>query len=68
MAKQKEQLKEHSTRRMTVLRGSRHMNNDKISCFRLMGKWLYDAGFCPGDKILIKVNEGKLEIHNDSHT
>lgn len=67
MDKQKEQPKGHPIRRMTVLRGSRHMNSDQISCFRLMGKWLYDAGFCPGDKIVIVVNEGKLEIHNDRY-
>lgn len=62
----KGQIKEHSYRRMTVQRGIGQLYNDKhVSCIRLMGKWLYDAGFCPGDKFVIVVHEGKLEIHSD---
>lgn len=67
MKGQKTQSKEHPYRRMTVLRGNGQTNSDEISCFRLMGKWLYDAGFCPGDKIVIVVNVGKLEIHKDRY-
>lgn len=54
-------------RKMTVLHGNKQKYDEKIPCLRLMGKWMQEAGFCPGDKIVIIVNAGKIEIHKDRY-
>ncbi len=54
-------------RRMTVLHGNRQKYDETIPCLRLTGRWMQEAGFCPGDKIVIIVNMGKLEIHMDRY-
>lgn len=50
-------------RRMTVLQGNaQNYPRGGASCLRLSGMWLYDAGFRPGDKIVIHVSENQLLI------
>ncbi len=55
---------------MTISTGQRHLNGsyNLEPCLRLMGKWLYDAGFCPGDRVKIGVKTGKLEIRKGKNT
>ncbi|WP_286156142.1 MULTISPECIES: SymE family type I addiction module toxin [Bacteroidales] len=64
---EKNKLCEKTTeRRMTILHGNaQNYPENSASCFRLSGKWLYDAGFHPGDKIVIHVSEGQLLIRKE---
>lgn len=60
------QEKENNFRRMKVLRGFRQdRNGNDVPLVQLTGAWVQAAGFCPGDKILITVESGKLEIHKE---
>lgn len=60
----------HKERQMTISTGQRHLNGsyNLEPCLRLMGKWLYDAGFSPGDRVQIGVKTGKLEIRKKNNT
>lgn len=55
---------EHPERHMTILRGYRELRYDtkEIPYVLLKGNWMYEAGFRPGDKIIITVQDGKLLI------
>ncbi len=52
---------------MTILRGNGKLYDpDKqVSYIRLMGNWMYEAGFRPGDRIIIEVEEEKLFIRKE---
>lgn len=55
-------------RRMTVLKGNTNIYNDnRASYLRLTGRWLYNAGFTPGDRIVIEIEPGKLVIYVESN-
>ncbi|WP_302303879.1 SymE family type I addiction module toxin [Culturomica massiliensis] len=49
---------------MTILRGYRELRYDtkEVPYVLLKGNWMYEAGFRPGDKIIITVQDGKLLI------
>ena len=38
--------------------------NSIYPMIRIMGKWLLDAGFKPGDYIKLKVQKNEIEIKN----
>lgn len=40
------------------------MGGNPYSMIRLVGKWLEDAGFTPGDYIKVVVDKNQLTIHN----
>ena len=38
----------------------------RASRIRLKGKWLEQAGFSPGDRVDVRVNQGKLVITKEA--
>lgn len=63
MKDEKKSCEKPEERRMTVLRGNaQNYPRNSASCFRLSGRWLYDAGFHPGDKIVIHISDNQLLI------
>lgn len=62
-------IKAFKKRHLTVSTGQRFLSGSRHPepRLRLMGKWLQDAGFSPGDRITITVKSGKLEIRKDNH-
>ncbi len=39
-----------------------NQNERWVPVIRLQGKWLADAGIKPGDQVIVKIDNGKLEI------
>ncbi len=67
MNEEKKLCEKPTERQMTVLRGNmQNYRANSASCFRLSRRWLYDAGFRPGDKIVIHVNDSQLLIRKES--
>ncbi|WP_300604800.1 SymE family type I addiction module toxin [Niabella sp.] len=46
--------------------GYMHSTVSRLPEIRLMGKWLADSGFMPGDAIRVSVEAGKLVITRDA--
>ena len=49
-------------RNMRVYRSRRDIKNVENPLILLQGKWLYDAGFSVGDKLIVSCQEGKLTV------
>lgn len=64
---EKTKEKKFPERRMTILRGNRKLydTNKEVPYVRIMGTWMYEAGFRPGDRIVIEVEEEKLFIRKE---
>ena len=62
-------IKAFKKRHLTVSTGQRFLSGSRRPepRLRLMGIWLQDAGFSPGDRIIITVKTGKLEIRKNNH-
>lgn len=63
------EVSKKAERRMTIVRGyDVFFNYEFITtpCLRIRGLWMYQAGFKPGDKIVIEGKRGKLTIRKES--
>lgn len=57
----------HPVRRRRIIRGQRLLYGscDYELCLRLMGWWMGGKGFCPGDRIVIGVELGRLSVYKE---
>lgn len=63
------EVSKKAERRMTIVRGYSAFDRNELvvtPCLRIRGLWMYRAGFCPGDKIVIKAWGGRLVIRKES--
>ena len=62
------QMNNFPDRLLTVSRGQRYLQciRNYEPFVRITGKWLLNAGFHPGDKLRVTVENGKLEIKFDN--
>ena len=61
------QMNNFPDRLLTVSRGQRYLQciRNYEPFVRITGKWLLNAGFHPGDKLRVTVENGKLEIRKE---
>ncbi len=46
----------------SLRRGGRGRDGDPVPFLRLAGRWLSAAGFAPGERVSVQVEEGRLVI------